>query len=116
MYNPEDNLLQFVYSDVESDNVLGWCGKEGGNQWFAFWWCFVGNRIGEPENYNEYSVINELPPNADSNSNGECDDILCAIFLASDNHFGYLGYRGLTTPISTNGAIDRIAADWEEQQ
>jgi hypothetical protein len=30
LYNPEDNLLQFVYDDVERDSALGWCGEEGG--------------------------------------------------------------------------------------
>jgi hypothetical protein len=28
------------------------------------------------------------------------------IFFAGDNHFGYLGYRGLIIPISDNGAIE----------
>jgi hypothetical protein len=119
LYNPEDNVLQFVYNEVEGDNALGWCGEEGSFQWFALWLCSIGNTVSEPENYEEYSVINELPPNQDSNSDGECDvmkaDGLCTIIVAGDNHLGYLGYRDSPTSIINDGAIDMVATDWKEQ-
>jgi hypothetical protein len=88
LYNPENNMLQFVYNSVEGDKALGWCGKEGGYQWFAFWWCYTGNSVSEPENYAEYAVINELPSFRDSNIDDECDvrytDASCTILLAGD--------------------------------
>jgi Alpha/beta hydrolase of unknown function (DUF900) len=120
LYNPEDNMLQYVYNSVEGNEALGWCGEEGGSQWFATWWCFIGNSVTEPENYIEYSVISELPPYQDSNIDGECDvrnpDGSCSITRAGDNHLGYLGYRDSPTSIFNNGAMDKIATDWKEQQ
>lgn len=120
LYNPEDNMLQFVYNRVEGDKALGWCGEGGGSQWFALWMCFIGNAVSEPQNYEEYGVINELPSNSDSNIDGECDvrntNGSCTITLAGDNHFGYLGYRDSPASISDNGAINRVATDWKEQQ
>jgi hypothetical protein len=90
LYNPEDNMLQYVYNSIEGDKALGWCGEEGGSQWLALWWCFVGDRVSEPGNYEEYGVTGELPSNQDSNNDGECDvrspDGSCTISLAGDNH------------------------------
>jgi hypothetical protein len=75
--NPEENMLQYVYNSVEGDEALGWCGEEEGSQWFAQWWCFIGNRASEPRNYGEYGIIDELPSNQDSNNDGECDVRRC---------------------------------------
>jgi hypothetical protein len=114
LYDPEDNLLQFVYDDVERDNALGWCGEEGGAG-TSWWLCFEADNICEPEKYNEYSVRMELPAYADSDADNECDDTLCLIFVRGDNHFGYLGYRGFTIPIINDGAMDKVGADRREQ-
>jgi hypothetical protein len=120
LYNPEDNMLQYVYNSVQGNEALGWCGKEGGSQWFATWWCFIRNSVTEPENYKEYSVISELPSYPDSNIDGECDvrnpDGSCSISHAGDNHMGYLGYRDSQTSIFNNGAIDKVVTDWKKQQ
>lgn len=126
LYNPEDNMLQFVYNNVEDGEALGWCGTGGGLQWFFWWSCLPGNRVHEPVNYNEYSVINQLPPNEDSDNDGECDsrailslfssNEVCTVALVGDNHFGYLGYRSSADTISNNGAIDEVVRDWLQQQ
>ena len=113
LYNPEDNMLQFVYDEVEGHKALGWCGEEGGIGTTS---CSEANNISEPEKYDEYSVTNELPPFADSNGNFMCDDIVCMIVNTGDNHYGYLGYRSFTIPIIDNGAMDKVAEDWREQQ
>jgi hypothetical protein len=100
--------------------MIGWCGEEGGLQSFHLWLCLVGNRVNEPENYEEYGVIYELPAKQDSDNDGRCDirnpDRSCSILLSGDNHFGYLGYRDTPTSIFNNGAIDRVATDWKEEQ
>jgi pimeloyl-ACP methyl ester carboxylesterase len=114
LYDPEDNLLQFVYDDVEHDNALGWCGEEGGAG-TSWWLCFGADDTSEPEKYYEYTVRMELPAYSDSDVDNDCDDTLCLIFVRGDNHFGYLGYRGFTIPIINNGAMDEVAADWREQ-
>jgi hypothetical protein len=98
---------------VEHENALGWCGEEGGAG-TSWWLCFGTDDVSEPEKYDEYSVRMELPAYSDSDVDNDCDDTLCLIFVRGDNHFDYLGYRGFTIPIISNGAMDEVAADWRE--
>lgn len=105
--NYEDNLLRNY--DYNEDYALGLYGRVGS----------------EPEKYEEYSVLYNLPPipNADGNPNTNCLDNTIGHWEWTvqwppywgwgDNHCGYMGFRTLPSlDPNKDGAIEDVAIDW----
>jgi hypothetical protein len=123
LYNSKDKALgpnlanpfspYQIYPSFEGDLSLG----QNGSQMFP--------KISVPANYIDIDVTKEIPFNNDSDANGVCDDIrilnvkppfekLCMINGAGDSHFGYLGFRGNTTTLDDDGAINVVVSNWKE--
>jgi pimeloyl-ACP methyl ester carboxylesterase len=104
LHNPEDNMLDpgWVYKD---DYALGLDGSYGSR----------------PNNYEQYSVLYNIPPisNADGDPNTDCLDSYIGVWGWSehwgwgDNHCGYMGFRTLpSSDPNKDGAIEEVVIDW----
>jgi pimeloyl-ACP methyl ester carboxylesterase len=108
LHNPEDNMLDPVWVYKE-DYALGLDGSIGS----------------EPDNYEQYSVLYNIPPisNADGDPNTDCLDTYIGAWGWSeqwgpywgwgDNHCGYMGFRTLpSSDPNKDGAIEDVVRDW----
>jgi Protein of unknown function (DUF726) len=104
LHNPEDNMLHpgWVYTE---DYAIG----------------LDGSYVSEPDNYQEYSVLYNIPPitNADGDPNTDGLDSTIGAYVWSghwewgDNHCGYMGFRTLPSSDSyKDGAIEDVVIDW----
>lgn len=105
--NYEDNLLKNY--DYNEDSALGLFGMVGS----------------EPDKYEEYSVLYNVPPipNADGNPSTDCLDFTVGLWGWTaqwppywgwgDNHCGYMGFRTLPSlDPHKDGAIEDVVMDW----
>ncbi len=101
--NPEDNMLEYIYRNVENKDALGLLG--------------IQHSQPIPRDYVERQVDSEIPPiqDADGNSRLDCFDYF--VLLPGDNHCGYIGFRGLPpfeNMLRSDGSMDVVVQDWEE--
>jgi hypothetical protein len=102
--NSEDNMLEYIYRNVENKDALGLLGIQHSQL--------------IPRDYVERQVDSEIPPiqDADGNSRLDCFDYF--ILLPGDNHCGYIGFRGLPpfeNMLRSDGSMDVVVQDWEEE-
>jgi Alpha/beta hydrolase of unknown function (DUF900) len=102
--NSEDNMLQYVYQNVEKHDALGLLG--------------ISHSTPMPKNYFEREVNSEIPPIQDVDGNSKLDCFDFFVILPGDNHCGYIGARGLP-PLEeiprNDGAIDIVVQDWSDR-
>jgi hypothetical protein len=101
--NPEDNMLEYIYKNVENEDALGLLG--------------IQHSLPVPRDYIERQVDSEIPPvqDADGNSRLDCFDFF--VLLPGDNHCGYIGSRGLPpfgNILRNDGSMDVVVQDWLE--
>ena len=101
--NSEDNMLEYIYKNVENEDALGLLG--------------IQHSLPIPRDYIEGQVDSEIPPiqDADGNSRLDCFDFF--VLLPGDNHCGYIGFRGLPpfeNILRNDGSIDVVVQDWLE--
>jgi Alpha/beta hydrolase of unknown function (DUF900) len=101
--NSEDNMLEYIYKNVENKDALGLHG--------------IQHSQPIPRDYVERQVDSEIPPiqDADGNSILDCFDYF--VLLPGDNHCGYIGFRGLhpfENTLRSDGSMDVIVQDWQE--
>jgi hypothetical protein len=136
LFNPEDNILQFVYPGYENDTALGKDGRQQDIQ--------EKDKVLTPP-YFDIDVKNELEPlpNADGLADVHpvfcgseiCDEViikdwdlgLCAPYYfgtilvencnisGGDNHVGYMGFRdpNNTNQLEDDGAINIVVENWK---
>ncbi|MGH9953539.1 MAG: DUF726 domain-containing protein, partial [Nitrososphaeraceae archaeon] len=102
--NSEDNMLQYVYQNIEKYDALGLLG--------------ISHSTPLPKNYFEREVNSEIPPIQDVDGNSKLDCFDFFVILPGDNHCGYMGARSLP-PLDdiprNDGAIDVVVQDWLDQ-
>jgi hypothetical protein len=101
--NSEDNMLEYIYKNVENEDALGLLG--------------IQHSLPIPRDYIEGQVDSEIPPiqDADGNSRLDCFDFF--VLLPGDNHCGYIGFRGLPpfeNILRNDGSMDVVVQDWLE--
>jgi Alpha/beta hydrolase of unknown function (DUF900) len=101
LYDPEDNMLEYVYSHIENRDALGLLGAQ--------------HNLPLPRHYHERNVESELVPIPDADANGSLDCFDSFVLLPGDNHCGYIGYR-LLHPfeylLRDDGSMDIVVQDW----
>jgi hypothetical protein len=101
LYDPEDNMLEYVYSHIENHDALGLLGAQ--------------HNLPLPRHYHERNIESELVPISDADANGSLDCFDSFVILPGDNHCGYMGYR-LLHPfedlLRDDGSIDVVVQDW----
>jgi hypothetical protein len=123
LYNPQDNML--------APQVIPACplcvcplfcwyfespyySEEGDHPLEAY---PIKNIFPVPENYNEYSVLDEIGLNDDADSDRRCDlevNGVCTIVYTGDNHLRYMGYRNPIdrSTLSSSDVIQLVVSDW----
>lgn len=101
LYDPEDNMLEYVYSHIVNQGALGLLGAQ--------------HNLPLPRHYHERNIESELVPIPDADANGSLDCFDSFVILPGDNHCGYIGYR-LLHPfedlLRDDGSIDVVVQDW----
>lgn len=103
LYNPEDNMLEYVYSHIENHNALGLLGAQ--------------HNLALPRHYHERNIESELVPIPDADANGSLDCFDSFVILPGDNHCGYMGYRLLhpfENLLRDDGSMDAVVQDWSQ--
>jgi hypothetical protein len=101
--NPEDNMLEYIYKNVENKDALGLLG--------------IQHSLRIPRDYIERQVDSEIPPIQDADGNSKLDCFDYFILLPGDNHCGYIGFRGLPpfeNILRSDGSMDVVLQDWQE--
>lgn len=101
LYDPEDNMLEYVYSHIENHDALGLLGAQ--------------HNLPLPRHYHERNTESELVPIPDADANGSLDCFDSFVILPGDNHCGYIGYRLLhpfENLIRDDGSMDAVVQDW----
>lgn len=101
--NSEDNMLEYVYKNLEDKDALGLLG--------------IQHSQPIPRDYNERQVDSEIPPIQDADGNGILDCFDYFVLLPGDNHCGYIGFRGLPpfeNTLRSDGSMDIVVQDWQE--
>jgi hypothetical protein len=122
LYNPQDNMLTRQVIPMCPLCVCPYCwnfessyfSEEGDHPLGAY---PVKNNLPVPENYDEYSVMDEIGLNDDGDGDGRCDlefNGLCTIIYTGDNHFGYMGYRSPLdrSTVTNSDVIQLVVSDW----
>jgi Alpha/beta hydrolase of unknown function (DUF900) len=101
--NAEDNMLEYIYKNVENEDALGLLG--------------IQHSQPIPRDYIERQVDSEIPPIQDADGNGKLDCFDYFILLPGDNHCGYIGFRGLPpfeNILRSDGSMDVVVQDWQD--
>lgn len=103
LYDPEDNMLEYVYNHIENHDALGLLG--------------VQHNLPLPRHYHERNIESELVPISDADANNSLDCFDSFVILPGDNHCGYMGYRMLhpfDNLLRDDGSIDVVVQDWSQ--
>jgi hypothetical protein len=91
-FNPQDDMLEGDYRNVEQDTALGENGADRNVSW--------------PSTYEQEDVSDEV--SRDSDGDGvEDDEVNCG-----DNHNGYVGVVNANGLLTDDGAMDEVVSDW----
>ena len=103
--NAEDNMLEYIYRNVENKDALGLLG--------------IQHSLPIPGDYIERQVDTEIPPIQDADGNSKLDCFDYFVLLPGDNHCGYIGFRGLPpfeNILRSDGSMDVVVQDWQEYE
>ena len=101
--NAEDNMLEYIYRNVEDKDALGLLG--------------IQHSLPIPGDYIERQVDTEIPPIQDADGNSKLDCFDYFVLLPGDNHCGYIGFRGLPpfeNILRSDGSMDVVVQDWQK--
>ena len=101
--NAEDNMLEYIYRNVENKDALGLLG--------------IQHSLPIPGDYIERQVDTEIPPIQDADGNSKLDCFDYFVLLPGDNHCGYIGFRGLPpfeNILRSDGSMDVVVQDWQK--
>jgi esterase/lipase superfamily enzyme len=92
-FNPEDDILERIYRNVEQDTALGENGADRNVPW--------------PSTYQQEDVSDEISRDSDGDRVEDDDQVNCG-----DNHNGYIGVVNANGQLTDDGAMDEVASDW----
>jgi hypothetical protein len=92
-FNPQDDILERIYRNVEHDIALGENGADRNVLW--------------PSTYQQEDVSDEISRDSDGDGVEDDDEVNCG-----DNHNGYIGVVNANGLLTDDGAMDEVVSDW----